>query len=267
MVDAQEFYDGLAQDYDVLFEDWWKAAEWHGSVVAEVLASRGVSPPARILDCTCGIGTQALPLASCGYAVTGTDISSRAVARARAEASARGLDVPLSTADVRDVRASVAGVFDAAISCDNALPHLLTDADLGAALRSVRACLREGGLLLASLRDYDSLVTERPAGVPITLYGVAGRRRGAGQSWRWSRGADVVDITLFTLAEADDGWQVSAHETRYRALQRATLTAALLAGGFTDVEWVMPGESGYYQPIVLATAGDQAHERAGGEPR
>ena len=30
-------------------------------------------PPASVLDCTCGIGTQALPLAALGYRVTGTD--------------------------------------------------------------------------------------------------------------------------------------------------------------------------------------------------
>jgi SAM-dependent methyltransferase len=250
MAEAREFYDGLAEEYGALFEDWWAAAQWHGAVVAQVLADLGVEPPARVLDATCGIGTQALPLAARGFHVTGSDISAGAVARARREADARGIEVQLEVADVREPRASG---FDAVISCDNALPHLLTDDDLAAALRSIRACLRDGGLLLASLRDYDALAAERPAGVPITLHGEPGSRHGAGQAWTWSDDGDQVAISLFTLAEEGCGWRTSAHETTYRALRRDTLTAALHTAGFADVRWLRPDESGYYQPIVLAT--------------
>jgi 2-polyprenyl-3-methyl-5-hydroxy-6-metoxy-1,4-benzoquinol methylase len=59
------------------------------------------------LDCTCGIGTQALPLARLGYRVTGTDISPAAVKRARAEATMRGLDADFKVSDVRDVHRHV----------------------------------------------------------------------------------------------------------------------------------------------------------------
>ena len=253
MVGAEQFYDGLAGDYDLLFDDWWSAAQWHGQVVATVLAAQGVLPPARLLDCTCGIGTQALPLTAAGFDVTGTDVSSAAVARARSEAATRDLRLPLHVADVRQVRDAVAGTFDVVLSCDNALPHLLTDDDLAAALRSIRACLRDGGLLLASLRDYDALTADRPAGVPITLHGEPGSRHGAGQAWTWSDDGDQVAISLFTLAEEGGGWRTAAHETTYRALRRDTLTASLHAAGFADVRWLRPDESGYYQPIVLAT--------------
>jgi glycine/sarcosine N-methyltransferase len=49
----EAFYDALALDYHLLFADWWTAAQWHGEVIARVLADRGVRPPARVLDCTC----------------------------------------------------------------------------------------------------------------------------------------------------------------------------------------------------------------------
>ena len=255
MVDAERFYDDLAADYHVLFEDWWTAAMRHGAIVGRLLAARGRVAGSRVLDCTCGVGTQALPLAALGYDVTGTDVSARAVQRARAEAERRGIEVRLDVADVRSVRDVVHGSFDAAISCDNSLPHLLTDEDLARALRSVRACLVTGATFFASIRDYDKLATVRPAGVPITLHGPAGARHGAGQAWSWSAEGDYVDITLFTLAEdADGGWLAGAHETTYRALRREVLGAALERNGFTDVHWLMPAESGYYQPMVVAVA-------------
>jgi SAM-dependent methyltransferase len=254
--DPRDFYDGLAAGYDALFEDWWTAAQWHGGVVAALLTDRGVRPPASVLDCTCGIGTQALPLAALGYRVAGTDVSPRAVDRARSEARSRGIPVRLAAADVRGVDAALAERFDAVISFDNALPHLLTDADLRSALASIRRCLRDGGVLLASTRDYDSLSTLRPTGTPVAVHGPAGRRRGSGQAWSWSPDGEHVDITLFVLDERDgtDGWRVSAHETRYRALRRDALTSALETTGFGSVEWLTPTAAGYYQPVVIAWA-------------
>jgi glycine/sarcosine N-methyltransferase len=257
VTEPEEFYDSLAADYHLLFTDWWAAATWHGAVIADVLVSSGVRPPASILDCTCGIGTQALSLAAIGYQVTGTDISSRSVQRARAEAKSRGLYACFSVADAREVRNAVEGFFDAAVSCDNALPHLLTDADLQRAIQSIRACLRTGAPFVASIRDYDALTVDRPHGVPISLHGVPGARHGAGQSWRWSEDGNYVDITLFTFAETPtSGWQTSVHETRYRALRRDTLTAALRSNGFSSVGWRMSDTTGYYQPMVLAIADD-----------
>lgn len=254
MAQPGDFYDGLANDYHALFDDWWTAAQWHGGVVAALLAVRGVVPPSSLLDCTCGIGTQALPLAALGYRVTGTDISPRSVARAHVEARARGLPVRLATADVRAVEDVLEERFDAVISCDNALPHLLTDTDLHRALRSIRRCLRDGGLFLASLRDYDSLAAARPTGTPVSMHGMPGHRHASGQAWTWSPDGEHVDITLFVLNEEGNGWRVSAHETRYRALRRASLTSALDANGFGSIEWLTSEESGYYQPVVIARA-------------
>lgn len=255
MGQPEDFYDGLASEYHLLFGDWWPAALDHAAVVARLLTDHGVSAEgSQLLDCTCGIGTQALPLAALGYDVTAADLSARAVERARAEAQRRDIRLRTAVADVRRVDESVTDVFDAVISCDNALPHLLTDDDLEQALRSIRACLREGGVLLASIRDYDHLRQSRPDGVPISLHGSPGTRHGTGQAWTWSQDGNEVGVTLFVLTEGERTWGASVHETTYRALLRETFTAALRRSGFTTVRWLMPDDSGYYQPVVLARA-------------
>ena len=255
MAQPRDFYDDLASEYHLLFSDWWAAALEHAEIVSRLLTEHGVRTGSRLLDCTCGIGTQALPLAALGYDLTGTDISPRSVERARTEAQRRDLQLQLATADVRHVDEATNGLFDAVISCDNALPHLLTDADLEQAIRSIRACLGDGGVFLASVRDYDTLAADRPTGTPVSIHGAPGARHASGQAWAWSPDGQQVQITLLVAAESPDGaWRTSVRETTYRVLRRETLTTLLRSNGFSAVEWLRPAESGYYQPVLIAVA-------------
>ncbi len=255
MAGPRDFYDDLAADYHLIFPDWWASAARQGGVLTDLLHRYGIDPPATVYDCTCGIGTQALPLAAAGFRMTGSDLSPAAVARARAEAGARGLSVSLSVADVR---ALPARRFDAVVSLDNSLPHLLTDADLAAAVRSVRGCLDPGGVFLASIRDYDANLRDGTAGVPAAVHGTGAGRRIVGQTWEWAPDRRTVEISIFVLRpgleEGTDEWTATVRTTTYRALRRAELTAALRAGGFAGVGWLLPAESGYYQPVVVARA-------------
>jgi glycine/sarcosine N-methyltransferase len=240
-MDPAEFYDTLAQDYHLIFQqDWWTVATWQGSILAPLLRSAGAE---SVLDCTCGIGTQALPLAEQGFRVIGSDISDESVARARREADERGIDVRLFTADVRTV--AIDEQVDAVVSCDNSLPHLLTDSDLNRALVSIRRCLKPGGFFLASIRDYEALAQQEVQGVPPKV----DDQRITGQAWRWAEDRHTVEINLFVLRRQETDWHTTVVTTTYRALTRDELTKALQQAGFEDVQWP---DTGYYQPIVTA---------------
>src|SRR5215469_544091 len=108
---ASEFYDRLAGKYHLLFEDWETSMARQAAVLAPFLAGE-CGEGARVLDCACGIGTQALGLAKAGFRVTGSDASTAAIARAQAEAGQRGLELPVFAADMRDL-SGVPGEFDA----------------------------------------------------------------------------------------------------------------------------------------------------------
>jgi glycine/sarcosine N-methyltransferase len=249
---VESFYDGLASEYHLIFGDWWSAAQWNGDILSRLLAAEGVDPPSEVLDCTCGIGTQALSLATYGYRMTGTDLSHSSIARAKAEADSRSIPIAFSVADMRGLPTQFDRSFKAVISCDNALPHLLNDEDLVAALGSTERVLVEGGLFLASIRDYDLLRSERSNGIPPTIMGVHRTRHGYAQAWQWSEDGSEVHIYLFVLQETPDGWSASVHETMYRALLRAEMDAALIRTKFSQIKWLMPEVTGYYQPIVVA---------------
>jgi 2-polyprenyl-3-methyl-5-hydroxy-6-metoxy-1,4-benzoquinol methylase len=86
--------------------------------------------PISLLDCSCGIGTQAIVLAKQGFKVTATDLSSKSVLRAKKEASTFQVEINFGISDMRSLAQNVSGNFDVVLSADNAIPHLLTDEDL-----------------------------------------------------------------------------------------------------------------------------------------
>ena len=138
------FYDNLAEDYHLIFHDWKHAVSVQGEVLNGIICSKVGSPGNEVmslLDCSCGIGTQAIGLANHGFKVTATDLSPVSVERAKKH---------------------------------------------------------------------------------------------------------------FLLQQENGQWITKHSKTRYRALLRDEFTHMLSAVGFSDIEWCMPSESGYYQPIVTA---------------
>ncbi|MGO2751490.1 MAG: class I SAM-dependent methyltransferase [Pseudoclavibacter sp.] len=71
-----------------------KPAVWSGRVNANLASVAGALPPGRALDLGCGEGGDAIWLAQQGWRVTGIDISTVAIERARAAALAAGIDGP-----------------------------------------------------------------------------------------------------------------------------------------------------------------------------
>ncbi len=250
---VMQFYDQLAGAYHLIFADWRQAIRRQGDVLDGIIRRQLDGAPLSVLDCSCGIGTQAIGLAEHGYRVHGTDISPAAVERARREAERAGVAITFGVADLRTLDTQVDGVFDVVISCDNALPHLLSTDDVRLAVHNMRAKLRDGGLFLVSVRDYDALVAERPRSTVPRVFDDADGRRVAFQVWDWLDDGLAYTVTQFILREKKEGaWETNSYTTRYRALSRRELDDVLSDEGFDDVTWLMPDESRYYQPIVTA---------------
>ena len=138
------------------------------------------------------------------------------------------------------------------ISCDNSLPHLLTDEDLTLALRNIRNVLTDNGLFIASIRDYDRLLLDRPSSTAPVLSGVPGEETITFQIWDWSGDSDTYLLRFFILDQPPGGWRVKEIRTRYRAVRRHELDSALESAGFSEIAWHAPEQSGYHQPIVTA---------------
>lgn len=248
----QEFYDCLADEYHLIFGSWDEEMKRQGGVLDSLLRSETGRGSLSILDCSCGIGTQAMGLALLGHRLTATDLSPRSVERARGGAERFSVQITFGTADFRALEGSVEGTFDAVISCDNALPHMMSRNDLLSAARSIRSKVRDGGLFLASVRDYDELLRERPGATTPRVIATPEGRRVYFQVWDWDEDGRAYVVNLFLVSEQGEGWRTVHHGARYRAVLRDELSDVLEEAGFSEVGWRMPAESGYYQPIVTA---------------
>ena len=62
-------YDDLSENYHWLYSDYVLSGALALKENEDVLRSAG--PKARILDCSCGAGTLAIPLAKLGFEVSG----------------------------------------------------------------------------------------------------------------------------------------------------------------------------------------------------
>jgi SAM-dependent methyltransferase len=249
----RDFYDGFADDYDLVYAGNWQAAVERQGAALDALIRRLLPDAGTVLDCSCGIGTQALGLAGLGYRVVGSDISSREIERARREAERIGVEATFLVADFRDL-GRVEGEFDVVISCDNAVPHLLDESDVPKALAQMRAKTRPGGLLVITMRDFDRALAERPPlAPPVVVPGAP--RRVLVRLHDWDDDRPCYTVRYLVLTETDAGWTVREHTLRYRAITRAELQAAAEGAGFTEVAW--PGEGLIVggQQVMTARAG------------
>lgn len=245
----QSFYDSLAPQYDKLFLDWQTTTHEQAMLLDRLIRENGYDTSASILDCACGIGTQAIGLAALGYAVTASDISAAELAEAKVRADQNHVTLRLEQADFRSLEKTFSVLFDVIVCMDNALPHMLTKGDLQAAIQSIVNQLTPGGLFVASIRDYDALLIEKPPYSPPYIHRTDKGQRVSFQTWNWEN--DHYKLTQYIIDD-EDTLQISKFDCVYRAVRRQELTELLTACGCSKVEWKHPEETGFYQPIVIA---------------
>jgi SAM-dependent methyltransferase len=244
------FYDQLAPFYHIIYGDWNAAIARQATQLSNIIREHWGEQVQNILDVSCGIGTQAIGLATQGYTVTASDLSAQAIDRAQREAQQRSLEISFSVCDMRAVYRHHQAQFDVVLSCDNSIPHLLNDVEILTALQQMYACTRPGGGCLLTIRDYD----KEPRGTGIVKpYGIreaADKRYLVFQVWDFS--GETYDLSMYFVE--DDRPSNTANTTvlrsRYYALSPNHLIKLMEQVGYRSVTRL---DDQFFQPIVIGT--------------
>ena len=203
----------------------------------------------EVLDVSCGIGTQSLGLAKLGYRVTASDVSPHAVKRAKKEAALRDLQITFRVADMRSAFKIHSKVFDIVISCDNSIPHLLTDNDILGAFRQLFSCTKPGGGCIISVRDYAS---EDKSENVLKVYG-SKEENGINyillQKWDWDQ--DLYDLSMYVIE--DDGCdycKTHVMRSRYYAITTTKLIQLMSEAGFINAVRL---DGVFFQPVIIGS--------------
>ena len=245
---AKDFYDKLAPFYHMIFADWTQSIERQAAQLDQVIRENWGLKVQTILDVSCGIGTQALGLAQLHYQVTASDLSDAAVERARQEAQRQGVVVSFSVADMCQAYHHHQSQFDVVISCDNAVPHLLTDEDLLQAFQQFYQCVRPGGGVLITVRDYEKEARQTQIKLEKTRV-ENGSRYILFQVWEFE--GDIYEMSMYVVKDDRSGiCQTQVMRAKYYAVGTTRLLALLKEAGFANVKRV---DGAFYQPLLLGT--------------
>jgi glycine/sarcosine N-methyltransferase len=237
--DTTEFYDEMAEDYHLWFRDWESTLQREGLQLRHWLRNRDAR---RILDASCGPGTQSIALARLGYDVTAADPSSGMLLRAMRHANENGVGdkIHFVQSDFLSLPQHVTPEFDALVTKGNAFPHLITDAEIEAALRIFYDLLRPGGTVIIGMHDFEPFIEDRPRFMPGRIHDgdLADNEPEVITFQKWDWGEDdplTVTVNNFILIGREQ-YEIRKRPVVYRALTAEEVQVVMLEAGFENIE-------------------------------
>lgn len=210
--------------------------------VLELLASEHDVDPGSAFDVPCGIGRHAVALAERGLDVTGLDLSTAYVERARERAEAAGVDAAFHQGDMRDL--APVGRFDLVLNMWTSFGYYDEETD-----RAILAALRdrvadEGALVMELANKEGILANFEDDGV------MRGEDHVSFETREYDPGSSRMHTERELFEPVQDGYEhVGTMEYETRLFAPATLGRWLLDAGF--------GSVALYADL---TGGDLTHE-------
>jgi hypothetical protein len=210
--------------------------EW----AAQLKEIMGEAGGRSVLDCSCGWGTQTIPLARLGWKVTATDISESSLNYAQGLAEQESLKVDFKVCDLRNLGELFDRQFDWAVTC-YALYELPSDNEILQALRGIWTALKPGGKCFMQFRDMDNLMEDQDR---HTFHGevrLPGERYLWIGDWDYESEDQIVAVDAFlhedeTRPPSDHfRWTTETIGVRKNVLRKAKIQALLLDAGFYPV--------------------------------
>lgn len=249
-ITSNDYYNYFAEKYKYILSDYENLITQEGSILKHIFEKYAKREVHSILDCTCGIGIQTISLAKLEYEVYGSDLSEKEINVADFETKKANLNVTYNVCDCRNLKRVYKNKkFDAIISVDSALPHLLTENDLKAALESISNQLKKDGIFIASFRDYDLMLKEKPQwAYPQRITKLSDRDIVVVRSFDWNN--DICTSHQYYIEKPKNKKPVLFYNTyKQWAITREKMLEIAKNCSFKNCFWAFPEETGFYQPI------------------
>lgn len=230
-------YKSLSNDYD-RFVNWNNRLAYELPFIEKQIAGLQSAPgqALNILDAACGTGMHAIALAQRGHNLSAADLVPEMTERARENTGYAGTALEVKTAGFGDLERSFgAQRFDLLLCLGNSLPHVLTRADLSAALKDFAACLRPGGILLIQNRNFDAVMASMERWMEPQTH------REGEEEWIFQRFYDfepdeLIRFNIVTLQRKGQGeWKSSVSSTHLCPQLERDLRQGLTAAGFGSI--------------------------------
>jgi SAM-dependent methyltransferase len=190
----------LVEYADLITEDRTRSQV---DAIVEIL---GLPAGARVLDLCCGHGRHSIELAARGYEVCGQDLCEVFLAKARADAEARGVPLSLVRGDMREILFDPP--FDAVVNLFTAFGYFEDEAENEKVIAEVARVLRPGGRFLIEIINRDGIMAKFAAR-------------------DWARLTDGTVITMDRQFDAVTGINAETREYHYPDGTSQRLTTAV----------------------------------------
>lgn len=235
--DTTDFYDAIAEYYPYFYNNWETQLEREGLGLRAIFRNKGIE---RVLDASCGAGTQAVSLARLGFQVIAADPSEGMLSKALQTAEEYGVAdaVDFIRCDFLNLPAVVQGPFDAVVSKGNSLPHLLLDEEIELTIQYFYDLLRPGGLAIIGMRDFAPFMEERPRFIPGFINTDSEENEFITfDVWEWEDGPPIIATqNLYIVKGRGADYQALKRHVQYRPLSTDEVKVVLLEVGFEEPE-------------------------------
>jgi glycine/sarcosine N-methyltransferase len=243
----KKFYNNLSDNYHLIFDNWDMEIKNQAKLLEQFMPK--INSNHFILDCSCGIGTQAIGLKELGYNIEASDISEEEVERCKVLSKLNKLNMVVRVDDMKTLTKALSNHYDLIFSLGNTLPHFTSDEIIIDAFKNIKSKLKHKGVFLIGIKDYEYHMSAKTRITqPLYIKDQYGERI-IHQVWQW-HDERFHDVHLYITVKKRNSWDVLHSVVNYRAITPQEVLNLMKRVGFSETTIIYPKDSGFYQPII-----------------
>jgi len=172
MESAQDQYNKIADFYEIFYSDL-DFIQFENDFIKQHQEFLDTLPEnAKICDCSCGNGLQAIALKKAGFDILATDISDEMIRLTVKNSKKSNVEFPVRRMSWKELSKEYVSVFDMVFCWGNSISHSSSRQDMIDNLKAIYQTMKVNGKLVIETRNWDKIVIaeQRYYNYKITKY-------------------------------------------------------------------------------------------------